>query len=193
MNKLDGFFINPLLALSWDQCASHLRRMKQMDAKTVVLQWTTAHGYSVYPSSLYPSGWHHFDLIERILAHADELEMQVWLGLDACRTITEEHYDPTKSPASRCINTASELIELYGKHRSLTGFYIPFELDAPSRSLLEKITSHCHSLDKPVLCSILKPRLIPEGRHYEFNEQDQEWVAREKACIGNGLTLGKRL
>jgi hypothetical protein len=195
-HKLDGFFVNPLLTSLWDSCDKHLQRMKQIEIKKVVFQWTTAYGYSLYPSSIYPLGWLSFgDLIGNMLDVADDIDMQIWLGLDACQTITEEHYDPVKGATSRCCNTASELITLYGKHRSLTGFYIPFEL-TPSlhtESLIEKVASHCHSLEKPVLCSTHKPRLIPEGRHYEFNEKDQEWIAREKILLQKWADSWKKL
>jgi hypothetical protein len=180
--QLDGIFIQPLLALQWDSCKKHLNRIAELEIKQIVFQWTTAYGYSLYPSTVYQKGWTTpGDLVGNILSIADDLDIQIWLGLDNCRTITEEHYN-AKSPVTRSCNTATELVDRYGKHRSFSGLYIPLELEEPpKRSFLGKIVSHCHFLEKQVLYSTCKPGLKPEGRHYEFNEHDQEWVARENA------------
>ncbi len=186
--QLDGVFIDPLRALCWDDHELHLRLMAALGLRKVILRWTSAHGYSLYPSQLYQQEWRlpdGSDWIERILSAAMDLDLQLWLGLDACRTIMEEHYDPAEAPARRCCDTATELVEHYGNMGSFAGVYIPLELDEPptsrTQALLEMVVSHCHSLGREVIYSTRKPRLRPEGRHYEFNEQDQEWMAREKA------------
>jgi hypothetical protein len=198
--KLTGIFIQPSLALRWDNYEVHLQRMAALELKHIIFQWTTAHGYSLYPSQAYRQKWslpHKQDWIGEILRAVSDLNMKLWLGLDACRTITEEHYDPVKGPAERCCVTASELVELYSHFDSFTGFYIPMELEEPptshTESLLNKIISHCHSLDREVLYSTRKPRLKPEGRHYEFNEQDQEWVARERSLHRRWASSWKKI
>ncbi len=184
--QLDGIFINPLLAIQWDNITQHIKRIAKLKIKKIIFQWTTAYGYSIYKSSLYRQGWQtEGDLIEDMLHSADDLNMEVWLGLDACSSITEDHYDPVKSYSGRCHNILMELSELYGRYKSFEGVYIPLELDEPLKSssiaLIGKIASDCHSIDKQIALSTQKPRLKPEGRHYEFNENDQEWIAREKA------------
>lgn len=188
ISKLDGVFIQPLLAMRWESCESHLKRMADLKFSQIVFQWTTAHGRSLYPSSIYKQEWgvqDGSDWLAGMLSTASELGLQVWLGLDSCRTITEEHYDPVEAYASRCCKTATELVERYGDISSFTGMYIPAELEEPptkrTEQLLEKVVSQCHSLGYEALYSTRKPRLVPEGRHYEFLEQDQEWAAREKA------------
>jgi len=193
--KLDGIFIQPLLALQWDSTEKHLKRIAELGINQIVFQWTTAYGYSLYPSSLYQQGWVTFgDLIKNMLSVADGLNVQIWLGLDACRTLTEEHYDPIKNSSERSCNAVTELLELYGNHESFTGVYIPLELNEPPEiSFLEKIISLCHSLGKQVLYSTRKPILIPEGRHYEFDEHDQEWLAREKALHQKWANSWKKL
>lgn len=183
--QLDGVFIQPVRALRWDDHELHLRRMKKLGFKQIIFQWTSAFGYSFQRPSC------DRDWIGEILRIAEILDLRVWLGLDACRTITEEHYDPINAAAERCCTTATELVDRYGGKNSLAGLYVPLELDEPPRSgrilsrqtedLLEKIVSHCHALDREVLYSARKPRLKPEGRHYEFNENDQEWISRENA------------
>lgn len=186
--QLNGIFIQPTLALRWDDYVSHLQRMAALGFKQIIFQWTSAYGYSLYPSHTYQQEWglpNSTDWCGEILRAAQDLDLQVWLGLDACRTITEEHYDPVKEPAARCCTTATELVNLYGNLSSFAGAYVPLELDEPptnrTEELLGRIVSHCHALNRDVVYSTRKPRLHPEGRHYEFNEGDQEWIAREKA------------
>ena len=170
--------------MRWDSTEKHFKRIDGLNIKNLILQWTTAYGYSLYKSSIYQQGWTiKGDLIENMLCSADDLNMQVWLGLDACRSITEDHYNSTDSYIKRCYDSMAELMEFYGKHESFVGVYIPLEFDDLLKSdsnMIKEIVSNCHSLGKQALCSIKKPRLIPEGRHYEFNEHDQEWVSREK-------------
>lgn len=183
--QLDGIFINPLLAIQWDSVEQHLKRIAQLKIKKIIFQWTTAYGYSIYRSSLYKQGWQiKGDLIEDMFYCANDLDMEIWLGLDACRCITEEHYDPIKGYAKRCGDILTELSELYGKYKSFKGAYIPLEFDEPldkkNIDLIGDIATKCHSIGKQVVLSARKPILKPEGRHYEFNEKDQEWIAREK-------------
>ncbi|MGB9594795.1 MAG: DUF4434 domain-containing protein [Candidatus Poribacteria bacterium] len=184
--QLDGIFINPLFAIQWHNIDQHLKRIARLKIKKVIFQWTTAYGYSIYRSSLCKQGWQtENDPIKDMLCSADELNMEIWLGLDACRSVTEDHYDLVKSYAERCKFSAIELWENYRKHKSFVGIYIPLELDEPlkesSIDIIGNIASICHSINKQVVFSTRKPVLKPEGRHYEFNERDQEWVAREKA------------
>lgn len=185
--QLNGIFIQPLLAMRWESCELHLRRMASLGLKQIVFQWTSSYGYSLYPSEEHQQKWgapDGSDWLEGMLKTASDLDLQVWLGLDACRTITEDHYDPVEIYAQRCCDTATELVERYGEIGSFVGAYIPAELEEPpvakTTALLEKIVSHCHSLGRETLYSTRKPQLTPEGRHYEFTEQDQEWVARKK-------------
>ena len=110
-------------------------------------------------------------------------QIDVWLGLDACYSTSEWHYDkPLQSLSQRCRTTASELADLYQNTGSLSGFYIPVDLDQPLKktgvSFLDQIVSHCHQLGYPVACPAAKPRPKLTGRHYEADQQDQEWCAR---------------
>ncbi|MFC1712805.1 DUF4434 domain-containing protein [Candidatus Poribacteria bacterium] len=198
--QLDGVFVQPLLAMRWESYEPHLRRMAALGLKQIVFQWTTAHGYSLYPSRVYQQEWGMSGgdgWLAEILDIASDLDLQMWLGLDACRTITEDHYVSIDGFAQRCCDVATELAERYGKQEAFAGVYVPSELEEPpmarTAALLEKIVSHCHSLEREVLYSTRKPRLIPEGRHYEFIEQDQEWVAREKALHKRWANTWKKL
>jgi len=198
--KLNGVFVQPTLALRWDDPELHLGRMAGLGFKQIVFQWTSAYGCSLYPSQACRQEWElpdGGDWLQKLLSIAANLDLRVWLGLDACRTITEEHYDPTEGPAERCCITATELVERYGNIRSFAGVYVPFELEEPptsrTQALLKKVVSHCHALEREVICSTRKPRLRPEGRHYEFIEQDQEWIAREKALHRRWANAWKRL
>ncbi|HIN27867.1 TPA: hypothetical protein EYM82_03165 [Candidatus Poribacteria bacterium] len=42
------------------------------------------------------------------------------------------------------------------------------------------MVSHCHQLGYSVACSASGPRPKLTGRHYEANQQDQEWCGRVK-------------
>lgn len=184
--QLDGVFINPLFAVQWDNIDKHLKRIANLKMSKIIFQWTTSYGYSIYRSRLYKQGWTtKGDLIEDMLCLADDLNIEVWLGLDACLSVTEDHYNPVKSYTERSSFSAIELWENYKKHKSFVGFYIPFEFDEPIKSdtinIIGEISQICYSMEKQLLCSTRKPRLKPEGRHYEFNEYDQEWIAREKS------------
>ena len=50
---LDGFFINPILALRWDDFTVHVKRMAKLGARKIIVQWTSGHGWSFYPSKAY--------------------------------------------------------------------------------------------------------------------------------------------
>jgi len=67
----------------------------------------------------------------------------------------------------------------------LAGFYIPIDLDQPLKKMgggnfLLQVVSHCHQLGYSVACSASGPRPKLTGRHYEANQQDQEWCGRVK-------------
>ena len=54
---LNGVFVQPTLALRWDHHKSHLQRMAALGLKQIIFQWTSAHGYSLYPSQAYQQEW----------------------------------------------------------------------------------------------------------------------------------------
>ena len=115
--QLNGVFVQPLLALRWESCEPHLQHMAALGFREIVFQWTSAYGYSLYPSRAYQQEWGSpdgGDWLGEILSTASDLDLRIWMGLDACRTITEDHYNPVEGFAQRCCDTASELVELYG-------------------------------------------------------------------------------
>ena len=54
---LDGFFINPILALHWDDFTVHVKRMAKLGIKKIIVQWTSGHGRSFYPSKTHDQTW----------------------------------------------------------------------------------------------------------------------------------------
>ena len=197
--KLDGVFLDPIQTLNWRSPEQHLQNIAELGMSQIVFQWTSGHGRSLYPSSVYQQEWavaDGSDWLGRVMETCDVLGIKAWLGLDACRTIEEEHYDPVDASAKRACQTAAELAERYGHLDSLVGFYVPLELeDSPTSrttDLLGRIAEECHKLQYPVLYSTRKPRLRPSGRHYEFLEQDQEWRAREDALFRRWATAWNR-
>ena len=185
---LDGFFINPILALRWDDFTVHVKRMAKLGARKIIVQWTSGHGWSFYPSKAYnririlsdDSDW-----IRWLLETALDYQIDVWLGLDACYTTTEWHYDKSLQALSqRFQTTASELADLYRNTGSLVGFYLPIDLDQLLKKMgsnfLLQVVSCCHDLGYSVACSASVPRPKLTGRHYEVNQQDQEWNGRVK-------------
>ena len=183
---LNGFFVNPILALRWNDFATHIKRMADLGARKIIVQWTSGHGYSLYPSKIYDPTWglpSNTDWIKQLLETAMDHQIDVWLGLDACYSTTEWHYDkPLQSLSRRCRTTASELADLYRNTGSLAGFYIPVDLDQPLKktgvNFLDQVVSHCHQLGYPIACPASEPRPKLTGQHYEANQQDQEWRAR---------------
>ena len=179
---LDGFFINPILALSWKNPKDHVARMAELGGKKIIVQWTSGHGRSFYPSKTYDQDWRE-TWLKLVLEAAEVYQINIWLGLDACYTTTEWHYDKLMQLHSqRCKTTASELSVLYQDFISFTGFYIPIELDQPVKKtgvdFLRGVVAHCHKLGYPVSCSATIPFPHLTGLHYEANPQDHEWQGR---------------
>ena len=78
---LNGVFVQPTLALRWNDHEAHLRRMAELGFKQIIFQWTTAHGYSLYPSQAYKRQWglsDGGDWLQETLDVAVDLDLQVW-------------------------------------------------------------------------------------------------------------------
>ena len=181
---IDGFFINPILALRWKNPKSHIDRIADLGGKNLIIQWTSGHGRSFYPSQTYGQDW-DANWLTTCLEAAEDYQIDVWLGLDSCYTTTEWHYDKMmQSYLQRCQITATELSVLYQDVTSFCGFYIPIQLDQPVKKIgvgfLREVAQFCHELGYSVSCSatIPCPHLI--GLHYEANTNDREWIGRVK-------------
>lgn len=83
-------------------------------------------GKAFYPSKLYPQRYEGLainDPLEAILTKADELDMQVFVGVGLYAW-----FDYSKDSLEWHKRVATELYEMYGHHKSFYSFYISEEL-----------------------------------------------------------------
>ena len=83
-------------------------------------------GKAFYPSKLYPKRYEGLtiqDPLEAILSKADELDMQVFVGVGLYAW-----FDYSKDSLEWHKRVATELYEMYGHHKSFYSFYISEEL-----------------------------------------------------------------
>jgi hypothetical protein len=167
-------------------------------------------GLAYYPSRLYPGRWPMIakDPTEAIMAEADKLGMQVFIGAGgyAWRTYTPDSL-------KWHMRVASELWERYGHHPSFYGWYVTEEGEGvqPYGQMIvdffREFQGHCRSMapDKPLLLapntiemhnSIAKWRAVlehcdiicPFGFH-RFAGGDQAARGMQKLCDETGAHL----
>jgi Domain of unknown function (DUF4434)/Domain of unknown function (DUF5109) len=139
---VQGTFLNFYRDLTPERWSLEFRDMKAVDINTVVVvsvghlraDASDPSGYSMAPEGLlYPSRFTGAverpkkDLLEMILSLADQQGMSVYLG--SLQTETD-WTDGTEFAALRTYNyrVAAEVVERYGRHRSLAGWYFTQEV-----------------------------------------------------------------
>lgn len=138
-------------------------------------------GKAFYPSRLYPARCPTAasDPIEHILRKADELEMQVFLGVG-----NYAWFDFSPDSLIWHKRVAAELWEMYGHHRSFYGFYLPGEMMG---GFYEEWPEHAHRwTDVPAFCrefaafikelAPTKPIALAPN-NIRFEENREKWLS----------------
>lgn len=114
-----------MMQLNAAQWQTELDSMKNAGIQTIVIQWLKSDHSRFFP--VHAPG---NDPTELILKYADTHGMQVHLGLLFDRQWWSEWDDPDflRRMAKRNEVFAAQVYARYGKHKSFSGWYIPFEL-----------------------------------------------------------------
>ena len=169
---LRGSFLQPALGDAWTlkQWHDEFGYMKDARLDQMVLQWTadSKEKTTVYPSGVagYTQNTQH-DVVERALAAADASGGQVYLGLQInddwwTKYITDGTWLKNEAKVANLI--ADDLWKRYGQHKSLTGWYLGFEVDNVESTAAEwdnlvgfyrTVGNHLHKLTpgKPIVIS----------------------------------------
>lgn len=126
--SMDGTFIQlqswmtKIPAQEWHR---DLNAMRAAGIKTLVLQWLQYDADRFYPVNV-----EGVDPIEEILTYADNAGMDVYLGLvfDSRWWKLWDNDDFLESTARRNAKFAKKIWKRYGHHKSISGWYLPFEL-----------------------------------------------------------------
>ena len=169
---LRGSFLQPALGDAWtlQQWRNEFHYMRKAGLDQMVLQWTadSKGKTTIYPSGLagYTQNTQH-DVVDRALNAADASGAQVYLGLqinDAWWTIYLSDKSWLDNEAKLANVLADDLWKRYSHHKSLTGWYLGFEVDNIATTSAEwdnlvafyrVVGNHLHKLTprKPILIS----------------------------------------
>jgi len=169
---LRGSFLQPALGDAWtlQQWRNEFHYMRKAGLDQMVLQWTadSKGKTTIYPSGLagYTQNTQH-DVVDRALDAADASGAQVYLGLqinDDWWTIYLSDKSWLNNEAKLADVLADDLWKRYSHHKSLTGWYLGFEVDNIATTSAEwdnlvafyrVVGNHLHKLTpcKPILIS----------------------------------------
>ena len=134
---LRGSFLQPALGDTWTlkQWQDEFHYMRDARLDQMVIQWTadSKGKTTIYPSAVagYTQNTEH-DVVERALHAADASGAQVYLGLQINDDWWTKYLSDKlwlKNEAKLANVLADDLWKHYGRHRSLTGWYLAFEVD----------------------------------------------------------------
>jgi chitodextrinase len=169
---LRGSFLQPALGDAWTlrQWRNEFHYMRKAGLDQMVIQWTadSKEKTTIYPSGVagYTQNTQH-DVVDRALDAADASGAQIYLGLqinDDRWTIYLTDRSWLNNEAKLANVLADDLWKRYRRHKSLTGWYLGFEVDNTATTSAEwdnlvtfyrTVGNHLHKLtpDKPTLIS----------------------------------------
>jgi hypothetical protein len=149
---LDLVFVDPIywLDVAGQDMVANLDAMKAQGIGGVIWRWTYRLGKTTYPSEAFTPflDMTMNDPVETLLTLADERGLQVVLGLSAGQEARDYYLDPVGPEFDRNATLIAELAARYGRHASLTGFYVPYEYvptpDENDETLLMLIAQAVH-------------------------------------------------
>ncbi|HHV55999.1 MAG TPA: DUF4434 domain-containing protein [Firmicutes bacterium] len=116
-------------AFTDDQWRYKVWEMVDAGMDTLIASCVSLHGKAFWPSRVIPDRWPvaAADPVEAVLAAADEREARVFLGLGFFGVDVSDDHRAT--PAERELRrlVPAELLDRYGHHPSLAGWYLPAE------------------------------------------------------------------
>ncbi len=169
---LHGSFLQPALGDAWTlkQWRNEFHYMRKAGLDQMVLQWSadSKEKTTIYPSGVagYTQSTKH-DVVDRALDAADASGAQVYLGLQInddwwTKYLTDKSWLNNEAKLANAL--ADDLWRRYGHHKSLTGWYLGFEVDNTATTSAEwdnlvafyrTVGNHLHKLTpgKPTLIS----------------------------------------
>lgn len=198
VHHLNGVFITPDECLDWSK-SDWRRALESISAAgmdTVVLQWTSASGRTLYPtkSDAPLPGMGVEDAVAVLLHAAETSGLSVILGLDATRYLGDIHYDPVEAQAARSARALLRIMLGREPSKALAGFYLPQEWSAPPTYEDAELMVDCASFCRRVLpgalvcTSVPRPRLPVTGHRWEL-EHDPQAAARERELLRHWALL----
>lgn len=168
--SIRGSFLQPALGDAWtlNEWRDELHYMRNARLDQLFLQWTadSKEKTTIYPSGIsgYTQSTQH-DVVKRALETADASGAQVYLGLqinDDWWTNYISNKPWLENEAKVANDLADDLWKRYGRHKSLAGWYLPFEVDnvasTPSEwnnlvAFYRTVGNHLHKLTpgKPIV------------------------------------------
>lgn len=139
----------------WKQ---ELVMLKKLGVNEIILQTIadTKTKYAVYPTSLPGYSHNDVDMLENVLSEADLLSVKVRMGIG----FNDEWWNKRAVDQTWLNNEASankaiidEVVNLYGNHPSLNGWYIPHEFDQFT-AITSMQQSHLNSFLKEMVLEI---------------------------------------
>jgi chitodextrinase len=136
-----GSFLQPNIALKWTVAdwEQEMLTLKEVGNELLIIQWTAdstpTNMYTYYPTSIPNLSIDPMvvgDLVENVLTAADNVGMNIWLGLNRNNEFSQKHANDQTWLYDHFALSETVLKELwdnYGHHSSLTGFYHPSEMD----------------------------------------------------------------
>jgi hypothetical protein len=169
---LRGSFLQPALGDAWTlkQWRNEFHYMGNAGLDQMVLQWTadSKEKTTIYPSAVagYTQNTTH-DVVDRALDAADASGAQVYLGLQInddwwTKYLADKAWLNNEAKVANVL--ANDLWKRYRRHKSLTGWYLGFEVDNTATTSAEwdnlvafyrTVGGHLHKLTpgKPILIS----------------------------------------
>jgi len=170
--SIRGSFLQPALGDAWTlkQWRDEFHYMRDAGLNQMVIQWTadSKEKTTIYPSGVagYTQNTEH-DVVDRALDAADASGAQVYLGLQInddwwTKYITDKPWLKNEAKVANLL--ADDLWKRYRHHRSLTGWYLGFEVDNVESTPAEwdnlvafyrTVGNHLHQLTpgKPIVIS----------------------------------------
>jgi len=135
--SIRGSFLQPALGDAWtlNEWRDEFHYMRNARLDQLFIQWTadSKEKTTTYPSGIsgYTQSTQH-DVVKRALESADASGAQVYLGLQInddwwTNYISNKPWLENEAKVANAL--ADDLWKRYGRHESLTGWYLPFEID----------------------------------------------------------------
>lgn len=136
-----GSFMQPNIALNWTVAdwEEEMLTLKEVGNELLIIQWTAdslpANMYTYYPTDIPGLNIDPMvvgDLVENVLTAADNVGIDIWLGLNRNNEFSKKHANDEawlNSHFALSETVLKELWDNYGHHTSLTGFYHPSEME----------------------------------------------------------------
>jgi hypothetical protein len=177
--SIRGSFLQPALGDAWTlkQWRAEFRYMRNARLDQIFIQWTadSKAKTTIYSSGIpgYTQNTKH-DVVRRALEAADASGARVYLGLQInddwwTKYITDRPWLDNEAKVANAL--ADDLWKRYGQHGSLTGWYLPFEVDNVASSPTEwnnlvafyrTVGNHLHKLT-PVKPIVISPFFNPKS------------------------------